>query len=57
MALTGDAWMGKLQLKGWWWPGWRLWRKQEKQILNSTFLHHSSGFGQAVGGKEDAQPY
>ena len=56
MALTGDAWMGKLLLKGWWWPGRRLQRKQEKQILNSTFLHHSSGFGKAVGGKEDAQP-
>lgn len=30
---------------------------REKLILNSTFLHGLSGFGEAAGGKEDVQPW
>lgn len=55
MALTGDAWIGNSNSR----DGGGLggdWRKQEKQILNSTFPHYSRGFGKAVSGKEDAQP-
>ena len=56
MALIGGEWLGDSCSRGSGGMGRACGGNGEKQILNSTFLLCSSGFGKEVGGKEDAQP-